>query len=142
MANEPQPPNPYAPTDALAHDVPADGKRGQPSRVGAFFTALLCYEMPGPGFHLLRRRRHFIAWTMAGILIWALFIGTVWLPLPKLTLVAVVLLGGVWLTSLVATAITAPASSRLKRPVLTALLMIALAIGARIAIQVFLVEAF
>jgi signal peptidase I len=136
-----QPPNPYAPSQALAHDA-QQASPGKPSRVGALITALLCYPLPGPGFYLLGRPGRFRAWLAAGVVAWALVVAGVWLPVPKLFVIAMTVLLASWLTSVAATAITKPAAVGVKRALLTAVLMIVAVRVGTFAVAFGLVEAF
>jgi signal peptidase I len=142
-----EPPNPYAaPTTALAHGAPAGaapqaGVR-KTSRWVAVIVALLAYPLSGAGFYLLGLPRRSIGWMAAGIVGWLLLIGCVWGPLPKIVPIAVVAMIVVLIASVVATAIAKPSSTRVKRAVLSAVLLI---IGARVgnaAVKAWIVEAF
>jgi signal peptidase I len=108
-----EPPNPYAPSDALNHDVAAEVKaKAQrprtPSRLLAVVTTLFAFPFLGAGFVILGRRRRFHAWVTAGALLFVTAIVAARLPVPRLCVAA---FAGAYLAALLAvihTAATTP----------------------------------
>jgi signal peptidase I len=139
----PDPPNPYvAPSTPLADGaVGMEPPRGRkPSRLAAVVVALLAY--PGAGLWVLGLRRRFVGWTAAVLLALALLIAGVWVPVPKLTIAATILLAGAALSALVATLISKPGRPRARYVLPIAVGLIIASHGGARAIRYWLVEAF
>jgi len=137
--------NPYAPSQALAHDVAAEEKvpvAGQPSRLGAVAVALFAQPIAGAGFYLLGERRRFVAWTALVLGIRALLVIAVWTPLPRLCTIAFVAMLAASLGSVLHTAITKPRRPPLKRGALVGVLFIAGGIATGLAMNRWVVESF
>jgi signal peptidase I len=101
------PPNPYAPSEALAHDVAAEAKERRPrkpSRVLATVATFLANPLIGAGFHLLGKTRRFAAWITAGLLVTAVFVVAVRTRQPQLCVAA---MAATWLATIAATVATA-----------------------------------
>lgn len=141
-----EPPNPYSAPGAALAEGPASetnpARPGGPFRLGAFAVALFSYPLAGAGFYLLGHRRRFAAWTIAGLIAWALMIVAVWAPLPKLCVVSVGLMLAALLASLAATPITKPAPARVKNAVLIAVLLIVAGRAGNFIVKELVVEAF
>jgi len=136
-------PNPYsAPAAALSDGAP-DPKQPRPkkpSRLAAVVVSLCCYPLPGPGFFLLGRRRRFVVWTVVGLLTWAVLAVAVWMPFGRLATILLLAMFALWLSSVVATAITNPSGPPLRRALPTALLLIAAAQGTSFAVKRWLYD--
>jgi signal peptidase I len=140
-----EPPNPYAPTDALAHDAASDEKERavrRPSRLGAVVVALFAQPIAGAGFYLLGERRRFVAWTALALALRALLVVAVWTPLPRFAAAAFVAMVGASLASVLHTAVTKPRSAPLKHGALVGVLFVAAGLGTGFAIKEWLVESF
>jgi len=139
MAHDP--PNPYAPSEALANEAAADAKHGRrPSRAAAVITGFLSYPVAGLGFHLLGLRRRFAAWTAGGVLLLVLTIAGVWVPLPKIAAIAGAALWASWLISLVATGIAKPADVRIRGTLARAVGLVVAARAGFVAVGLGLVQ--
>jgi len=147
MANEP--PNPYAPTDALAHDLPAAEKdanapaSGWPSRIGALVIGYLAFPLFGAGLAVLGRSRRLVVWVAIGVALWLLAVIGVRVPVPKLALFGLGAMVVVFLASLADTALAKRAQPRTRAMgwVLAGALVLA-GKGTGLASRWFLMEAF
>ncbi|HMF39156.1 MAG TPA: signal peptidase I [Polyangia bacterium] len=63
----PEPANPYAPSEALAREVPKV-RRHVLARLLAIVGSLLAVPLTGTGFYVLGRKRPFIAWTSLNLI--------------------------------------------------------------------------
>jgi signal peptidase I len=139
-------PNPYtAPQTALA-DGTADAARPvtdarEPPRAAAIIVALFGFPL-GAGLYLLGLRRRFVVWAVTGLLAGALAIGSIRIPLPRLSPIALLLLIPLWLAALVATIRAKPGPTPVKFGAAWAVLLIALGLGVNAAVRHWLVEAF
>ena len=143
MASDP--PNPYAPTDALAHEVAPPDKAEtvqEPSRFGAFAVSILAQPISGAGFYLLGRRARVVAWTATGLALRVLLAATIWAPLPKLCVVTIVAIVAAGLASIVDTARAQPVIAARKHGVLIGFLFVVAATGIGLAFKQWVVEAF
>ena len=68
MAGE-SPSNPYAPTEALQHELPPaqPSGRGIGYRIGAIVLAILAFPLSGAGFYILGRPQRLARWLAAGL---------------------------------------------------------------------------
>jgi signal peptidase I len=142
MANEP--PNPYAPSTALAHEAAAAKKAPRwPVRVLAAVTTWLAFPLIGAGFVVLGRRRRLVPWLVTGFLLFAIALIAARVPQPRLCVGA---FAGAYLACLLAvihTALTKPGDGFTGgRAWLVALALILGAKGAGLVIKYTLVEAF
>jgi signal peptidase I len=141
----PEPPNPYAPTDALSHAAAADGNQPaarRPSRLGAVVVTLFAQPIAGAGFYLLGENRRFVAWTALALGVRALLVAAVWVPLPRFATFAFVAMVATSLASVLHTAVTKPRGAPRAHGALIGLLFIAAGIGTGIAMKEWLVESF
>ncbi|HMF39155.1 MAG TPA: signal peptidase I [Polyangia bacterium] len=142
-----EPPNPYAPTDALAHKPAPEANAqaapaGEPSRFWAFVVAIFAQPIAGAGFYLLRRPRRFVGWTAVGLLVRALLIVAARAALAKLCVIAIALMLLTGLASIADTAIAKPRGVALKHGWLVGLLFIFASVGSSLCTRIWLVEAF
>src|SRR4051812_17646146 len=94
MVNEPV--NPYAPYAASAAPLadeaqakaPTDVTRRRPSRLGAIVVSLLGMPLSGAGLYLMGKRRRFVVWVTAALVVHATTIIAVRLEQPRLFIVA------------------------------------------------------
>jgi signal peptidase I len=147
MTNEPQPPNPYAATDALSHAVAPAAKepaQRKPSRFGALVLTFLAYPLLGAGLYNLRRPRRFALWAAIGALFFLLMVLGVRAPHPRL---AVSSMAGLVLALLASLADTgfAKAGGAPHRAAHAWLVAIALILGSKgvsLAVRQWAIEAF
>jgi signal peptidase I len=146
---EREPPNPYAPSAALADDAAATdaaapvARARKPSRLGAVALTLLAHPFSGAGFYVLGRRRLCAGWTAAGLAATVLMVAGVRTNHPLLYLVGFVALIASALWSFLGAIIARPGDAP---PVGRAwLFAIAIVIASRsggVAIRTWLSEAF
>ena len=138
-------PNPYAPTEALQHDLPPAKPNGRRIgyRIGAIVLALLAYPLSGVGFYVLGRPQRLARWLAPSVLLWVLMIVGIRTFHPKLCMIAFAAMYAVGLAAIVATGFAArgalPAAGR------AWVVAIAFLVGARgigFAAKHWLVEAF
>jgi len=138
-------PNPYAPTEALQHDLPPakTSGRGIGYRVGAIVLAILAFPLSGAGFYVLGRPQRLARWVAVTVLLWVLMIVGIRTFHPKLVMIAFPAMFAVAFASIVAVGFSArgalPAAGR------AWLIAIAFVICPRvlgIPVKVWLVEAF
>jgi signal peptidase I len=138
-------PNPYAPTEALQHDLPPATTSGRRIgyRIGAIVLAILAYPLSGAGFYVLGRPQRLARWLPAAVLIWVLMIAGIRTFHPKLFMIAFAAMFAVALASIVATGFAArgalPAAGRAW---LVAIAFVVAAKGGSLAVKHFLTEAF
>ena len=109
-----EPPNPYAPSEALAHDaageLAADRQAG-PSRLLATATSLFAFPLLGAGFYLLGKRRRFLAWVILGLVGLVSMIVTVRIGAPRPFMAALALSYLGMLAATIDTALARPRTS-------------------------------
>jgi signal peptidase I len=143
MANEP--PNPYAPSEALAHEAANETTeaRRKPSRLGAIVLSLLAFPLTGAGFYVLGRQRRLAVWMAIGVSLWTLMVIAVRTRHPML---CVFVLAGMLMAQLWSIADTAFARAGQARGAARAwLVAIAIIVGSRgtaRAVKHWLVEGF
>ena len=148
MSTEPPPPvNPYAPSDALAHDEARGGAPGQPiprrlTRALAIIVTLVSYPVPGIGLYVLGRR--FLAWMAASALFYALGIVAVFLSAPRMAFAVVAVRLLVGLVAFVHTIVARPGNAPPphRRALLVCLLLVAGSWGASLAGKRWLADSY
>jgi signal peptidase I len=138
-------PNPYAPTEALQHDLPpatASGRRVG-YRIGAIVLAILAYPLSGAGFYVLGRPQRLARWVAAAVLAWLLIIVGIRTFHPKLAMIAFAAMTAITFASVIATAFSARGSlPAAGRAWLIAIAFIVAAKGGSLAVKRWLTEAF
>jgi signal peptidase I len=134
--------NPYAPSDAVAHEA-ARHVRSGPSRLLAVVATLLAYPIVGAGLYVLGRRRFYI-WIAAGLAIIALMIVSAHAGLPKLYIAMNIALYVAVLAALADSgfATRGDPAPRLRRALVVAVLLFAAARGGSMAMKRWLVANF
>lgn len=137
-------PNPYAPSEALQHDLPkASGGSGVWRRIGAIVLALLAYPLSGSGFYVLGRPQRLGRWMAAAVLAWIVMIVAIRTFHPRLFGVAFAAMAGIALAAIIATAFSARgAVPSVGRSWLVAIALIVCAKGGSFAVRHWLIEAF
>jgi signal peptidase I len=139
-----EPPNPYAPSAAPAHEAAVEkGARQWPVWLLAAITTFLAFPLIGAGFFIIGRRRPLIAWVTVGVVLLATAIIAARLPVPRLCVGGFVAAYLAALLAIIHTAVAKPDTPlRGGRAVVVAIALILGAKGAGLVVRYTLVEAF
>jgi signal peptidase I len=144
------PPNPYAPSLAVARE--GDGVvAARPARWLAVLATLLCFQpLAGLGLLVLGRKRRFLYWCLPATAAYGLMLGAVWTVKPSLFLVAFVAAVSLGLASLVDTIVAKPSTAlpapspapTFRRALVTVLIVFVAERAGLYAVKRWVVEAF
>jgi len=138
-------PNPYAPTEALQHDLPPakPNEKRIGYRIGAIVLAIFVYPLSGAGLYVLGRPQRLARWLAAAVLIWVVMIAGIRTFHPKLFMIAFAAMVAIHLASIFATGFAARgALPGVGRAWLIAIAFLVAAKGGSMAVKHWLTEAF